>query len=74
MAICNVIEDTNRTDEQHELINEQVRSSGRFEVHACGLDRHVERIRKPAVERGECLELPLAELGTQLLRLAVERA
>jgi len=51
-----------------------VQSPGRFEVHTCGLDRHVEGIRKPAVERGECLKLPLAELGTQLLRLAVERA
>jgi len=43
-----------------------VQSPGRFEVHACGLDRHVERVRKPAVERGERLELPLAELSTSL--------
>ena len=37
MAICNIIEDTNRTDEQHELINKQVRSSGPVPPEGCRL-------------------------------------
>ena len=37
MAICNIIEDTNRTDEQHELINEQVRSYGPVPPEGCRL-------------------------------------
>lgn len=37
MAICNIIEDTNRTDEQHELINKKVRSSGPVPPEGCRL-------------------------------------
>jgi hypothetical protein len=37
MAICNIIEDTNRTDEQHQLINKQVQSSGPVPPEGCRL-------------------------------------
>ena len=37
MAICNIIEDTNRTGEQHELINKQVRGSGPVPPEGCRL-------------------------------------
>ena len=37
MAICTVIEDTNRTDEQHERINQHVQSSGPVPPEGCRL-------------------------------------
>ena len=37
MAICNIIEDTNRSDEQHKLIGKQVQSSGPVPPEGCRL-------------------------------------
>ena len=37
MAICNVIEDTSHTDDQHELINKHVQSSGPVPPEGCRL-------------------------------------
>src|SRR5690348_17398362 len=37
MAICNIIHDTHRSDEQHELIGKQVQSSGPVPPEGCRL-------------------------------------
>ena len=37
MAICTIIHDTNRSDEQHELIGKQVQSSGPVPPEGCRL-------------------------------------
>ena len=37
MALCTIIQDTHRSDEQHELINKQVRNSGPVPPEGCRL-------------------------------------